>query len=87
WAADAPYDAILCAAVAPTVPPALTDQLAPGGRLVLPVGPEGGPQRLVALTKAGDGQLARRDLGEVAFVPLVGTHGFGLPDDLGEMDI
>ncbi|MBC7805507.1 MAG: hypothetical protein H7145_05085, partial [Akkermansiaceae bacterium] len=85
----APYDAILVAAVAPSVPPAFVAQLKPGGRLVLPVGLEDAPQRLLLLTKSSDGSdsVATRDLGPVAFVPLVGAGGFGLPDDLGAMDI
>jgi protein-L-isoaspartate(D-aspartate) O-methyltransferase len=89
WEADAPYDAILVAAVAPSVPPALIAQLKTGGRLVLPVGPENVPQRLLLLTKAEDGSesVTTRDLGTVAFVPLVGAGGFGLPDDLGAMDV
>jgi protein-L-isoaspartate(D-aspartate) O-methyltransferase len=89
WADDAPYDAILVAAVAPRVPPAFVRQLKPGGRLVLPVGPQNAPQRLLLLTRATDGSetATTRDLGEVAFVPLIGTFGFGLPDDLGDMDI
>lgn len=89
WEADAPYDAILVAAVAPSVPPALVMQLKPGGRLILPVGPENVPQRLLLLTKSEDGldSVTTRDLGTVAFVPLVGAGGFGLPDDLGAMDI
>jgi protein-L-isoaspartate(D-aspartate) O-methyltransferase len=84
---EAPYDAVLVAAVAPSVPPALVDQLAPGGRLVLPVGPESAPQRLLLLTKATDNSVATHDLGEVAFVPLVGAFGVGLPDDLGGVDV
>ncbi len=88
WQQEAPYDAILVAAAAPTVPPELPRQLKPGGRLVLPVGRDGEPQRLLVLTKASDGgdAVTTRDLGAVAFVPLVGAGGFGLPDDLGAMD-
>lgn len=89
WAFDAPFDAILVAANAPAVPPALLDQLAPGGRLVLPVGPEEGPQRLLLLTTSAGGAatITTRHLCEVGFVPLVGAHGWGLPGDLGEMDV
>ncbi len=82
----APYDAILVAANAPQVPPALVAQLALNGKLVLPVGPERGEQRLLVLTKTSTGALKTRDLGPVAFVPLVGAHGFGLPDDLGQVE-
>jgi protein-L-isoaspartate(D-aspartate) O-methyltransferase len=87
WPTLAPYDAILVAAVAPDVPPALVEQLAPGGRLILPVGPEGGIQHLRLLRKATDGSITVHDLGEVAFVPLIGASGFGPPDDLGNVDI
>lgn len=66
WAA--PFDAINVAASASTdVPPALLDQLAPGGRLVVPVG-----ERLVYVRRALGGALERRDAGPVRFVPLVG---------------
>jgi protein-L-isoaspartate(D-aspartate) O-methyltransferase len=87
WPSRAPYDVILVAAVAPEIPLPLTEQLAPGGRLILPVGPENGPQYLKLLRKAADGSVLVRDLGEVAFVPLIGAQGFGLPDDLGDLDI
>jgi len=71
WPADQPYDGIHVAAGGPAVPDALVDQLAPGGRLVMPVGPEGS-QDLVVVTADG---LAR-SLGPVAFVPLVGAAGW-----------
>jgi protein-L-isoaspartate(D-aspartate) O-methyltransferase len=75
------------AAVGPQVPPALVAQLAPGGRMVLPVGsPEEG-QRLLVLNKSFDGTVTTHSLGEVAFVPLIGAQGFGLPADLGDLDI
>jgi protein-L-isoaspartate(D-aspartate) O-methyltransferase len=67
----APYDAICVAATAQgEVPPALLEQLAPGGRLVAPLR-EGGIERLVLFARDGDGVLQRRDLEEVRFVPLV----------------
>ncbi len=63
----APYDAINVAASARgDVPPALVDQLAPGGRLVIPVG-----ERLVVVRRDRDGELRRKDAGAVRFVPLV----------------
>jgi protein-L-isoaspartate(D-aspartate) O-methyltransferase len=63
----APFDAINVAASArETVPSALEDQLAPGGRLVVPVG-----ERLVLVTRDAAGRLVRRDAGGVRFVPLV----------------
>lgn len=68
----APFDAIHVGAAAPELPSALVAQLAPGGRLVVPVGPEGGPQHLVVVDReAGEGGavVARREMG-VLYVPL-----------------
>src|SRR4029079_3191688 len=73
WAKAAPYDAIVAAAGGPDVPPALLDQLAPGGRLVMPVGETPREQNLVRVRKAGDGRVEREDLGPVRFVPLIGA--------------
>ena len=73
---DAPYDAILVAAGAPHVPRTLIDQLAEGGRLVVPVGSRWS-QELVRVTKTSHGvELAR--LGPCAFVPLVGKDAWHL---------
>ena len=83
----APYDAILVAAAAPTVPPELVRQLAPGGRLILPVGPENEIQTLLLVVKDADGTVSERKIADVGFVPLVGSAGYGLPDDLGIGDI
>jgi protein-L-isoaspartate(D-aspartate) O-methyltransferase len=70
WKAHAPYDGILVAAAPLTVPDALTSQLRVGGRLIVPVGPEG-EQELVRFTRR-EQRLERESLGAVAFVPLVG---------------
>ncbi len=70
WPEHAPYDAILVAAATPHVPPALIDQLADAGRLVLPVGGED-IQELLVLEKTPWGSIRRRTVGGVAFVPLV----------------
>ncbi len=71
WKAHAPYDGILVAAAAHSVPQALLEQLAPkGGRLVLPVGPEGA-QELLRITRRDEHYL-REKLGAVSFVPLLG---------------
>ena len=75
----APYDAILAAASGSHVPQPLIDQLAPGGRLVMPVGDPKWVQRLVLVEKDGDGRLTRSDLGEVRFVPLIGELGWLQP--------
>lgn len=76
WPAGAPYDAIVVTAGGPDIPDPLIDQLAPGGRLIIPVGPKPSRLDLVRLTRAADGSLARDSLGPVAFVPLVGAHGW-----------
>jgi protein-L-isoaspartate(D-aspartate) O-methyltransferase len=71
WPEKAPFDAIVVTAAAPSIPQALADQLKPGGRMVIPVGGAGDIQRLVLVTKAADGTLARRSVLPVRFVPLV----------------
>jgi protein-L-isoaspartate(D-aspartate) O-methyltransferase len=70
WKAHAPYDGILVAAAPLTVPEALVRQLKVGGRLLVPLGPEG-EQELVRLTRR-EQRLERESLGGVAFVPLLG---------------
>lgn len=76
WPEHAPYDAIVVAAGGPEVPPALIDQLASGGRLVIPVGRDPRLQQLVRVRKLEDGRIERDDLGSVRFVPLVGEQGW-----------
>lgn len=74
WRALAPYHAVLVGAAGPTVPQPLLDQLADGGRLVIPVhGPEG--QVLQRITRRGRG-FEEETLGAAQFVPLIGRHGF-----------
>lgn len=72
----APFDAIVVTAGGPSVPPALLAQLAPGGRLVMPVGEHRTFQRLVRVTRGEDGAFATEDLGRVRFVPLIGAQGW-----------
>jgi len=67
---EAPFDRICVTAAAPEVPKALFDQLAEGGRLIAPVGPEGGVQMLRLFAKQG-GNIATEDLMAVRFVPLM----------------
>ena len=71
WPEKAPFDAIVVTAAAPSVPPALVAQLRTGGRMVIPVGSEGGSQYLKVLTKRADGGVDERVVLPVRFVPLV----------------
>lgn len=74
WAGYAPYNAILVTAGGPTVPAPLVEQLAPGGRLLIPVG-ERGRQTLTLVERTAD-DVRTTALGEALFVPLLGEHGF-----------
>ena len=71
---EAPFDAILVTAAAPSVPPGLVAQLVDGGRLVIPVGDREG-QELLIVTKRG-GRVRQRSLGGCRFVPLIGDEAF-----------
>ena len=73
---EGPYEAILAAASGSHVPQPLVDQLAEGGRLVMPLGGQGWVQQLVKITKLAAGRTERENLGEVRFVPLIGEEGF-----------
>jgi protein-L-isoaspartate(D-aspartate) O-methyltransferase len=70
WPDRGPYDAIIVTAAAPFVPKQLWDQLAPEGRLVIPVGKHYGEQTLWLIEKTAPG-MRRRNYGPVRFVPLV----------------
>lgn len=78
WPEHAPYDAIIVAAGAPAfIPPALMEQLAPGGRLIIPRGETLWGQELVRIRRTGDGGSYREEtLGAVQFVPLIGEAGW-----------
>jgi protein-L-isoaspartate(D-aspartate) O-methyltransferase len=78
WPDAAPFDVIVVTADAPAVPTALVDQLAEGGRLVIPVGPREGIQHLRRVRRSAGG-VQHEDLGAVRFVPLVGADGFEDP--------
>jgi protein-L-isoaspartate(D-aspartate) O-methyltransferase len=67
----APFDRIIVTAAAEEVPPALTEQLREGGKMLLPLGPRDGTQHLVKLTKTADGGLQHENLIAVRFVPLL----------------
>ena len=76
WPEHAPYDAIIVAAGGPAVPDSLRAQLAPGGRLVMPVGRSRQQQHLVLVTRRPDGVYDEERLAPVAFVPLIGEEGW-----------
>ncbi|MGB6389642.1 MAG: protein-L-isoaspartate(D-aspartate) O-methyltransferase [Methyloceanibacter sp.] len=76
---EAPFQAIIVSAGGPRVPEALKQQLAPGGRLVIPVG-EHGYQTLMRVRHTGKDSFEEEDFGAVAFVPLIGEQGWTEPD-------
>jgi protein-L-isoaspartate(D-aspartate) O-methyltransferase len=78
WPAGAPYDAILVSAAAPAIPPPLVEQLAEGGRLVIPVG-DSERQSMLRIVKRAGG-LEQESLLTCRFVPLLGRHGW--PDSV-----
>jgi protein-L-isoaspartate(D-aspartate) O-methyltransferase len=75
WPEEAPFDRILVTAAAPSIPPALRDQLADNGVLVVPVGDLKGTQELVVARKTGATVSVRESIG-CRFVPLLGRGGF-----------
>ncbi|HEX6669028.1 MAG TPA: protein-L-isoaspartate(D-aspartate) O-methyltransferase [Gemmatimonadales bacterium] len=74
WRPFAPYDAILVAAASPEIPAPLVEQLAPGGRMVIPLGDRAN-QVLTLVRREGD-QLLTTTVADVRFVPLLGEFGF-----------
>jgi protein-L-isoaspartate(D-aspartate) O-methyltransferase len=76
WPEAAPFDAILVAASGPEVPPSLKEQLAIGGRLVIPVGLHQYHQTLRKITRLSETHYEEEDLGGVTFVPLIGEQGW-----------
>jgi protein-L-isoaspartate(D-aspartate) O-methyltransferase len=74
WPEHGPYDAILVTCAAPAVPQPLVDQLADGGRMIVPAGPRG-YQDLVLVRRVGE-TVTQDRLSPVAFVPLIGKHGW-----------
>jgi protein-L-isoaspartate(D-aspartate) O-methyltransferase len=75
WEPAAPYNAIIVSAAAPRIPPALLEQLASGGRLVIPIG-DAQQQTLQLFRKQPDGMISRTMMEGCRFVPLIGRHGF-----------
>ena len=76
WPEAAPFDAIVVAAGGPTIPESLAEQLAIGGRLVIPVGETVGLQHLRKITRIDEHEYSEEDLGGVRFVPLIGEEGW-----------
>ena len=74
WVQAAPYDAIVVTAAAPRIPPPLVEQLAEGGRLVIPVGPA--TEQELLLVRKMEGRTTSKTLHYYRFVPLVGRHGW-----------
>ncbi|MDP1735056.1 MAG: protein-L-isoaspartate(D-aspartate) O-methyltransferase [Sulfuritalea sp.] len=73
WPEHAPYDAILVTAATTRVPPALIEQLKPGGTMVIPVGAQQVAQDLVVIRKLSDGSIEEKHVLPVVFVPLTGS--------------
>jgi protein-L-isoaspartate(D-aspartate) O-methyltransferase len=78
--AEAPFEAILCAASGSHVPDPLRRQLAVGGMLVMPLGEPGAVQKLVKVTRRGEQDFEQEDLGAVRFVPLIGALAWAEPE-------
>jgi protein-L-isoaspartate(D-aspartate) O-methyltransferase len=76
WPEKAPFDAIMVAAGGPGIPAPLRDQLAIGGRLVIPVGETPRVQNLLRVRRTGPAAWTEEDLGPVTFVPLIGEEGW-----------
>ena len=74
WPEAAPFDEIIVTAAAAHIPPPLLQQLKPGGRMVIPVGPSLGQQHLTVVERSADGRVRTRQLFPVRFVPLTGQH-------------
>jgi protein-L-isoaspartate(D-aspartate) O-methyltransferase len=71
WPAHAPFDAVIVTAAAGYIPPALVEQLKPGGRMIIPVGTVYGVQHLILVEKDGRGEVTTRTLIPVQFVPML----------------
>lgn len=72
WPDEGPFRAIIVTAAAETIPDSLIAQLAPGGRMILPVGKANGPQNLILVRRDETGRITKDTVLPVAFVPLVG---------------
>lgn len=81
WPEKAPFDLIIVAAAPDHVPKPLVEQLAPGGRLVIPVGPHWWSQELLVIEKQPDGSIRERSVASVAFVPMTGKAQQSPPEE------
>jgi protein-L-isoaspartate(D-aspartate) O-methyltransferase len=81
WAEHAPYDGIVVSAGGPSVPPALRQQLAVNGRLIMPVGRYPHQQRLIKISRLSADEFKEVRLKHVAFVPLIGAEGWADADE------
>lgn len=79
WSEFAPYDRIMVTAAAGHVPDELVDQLGPGGRMIIPVGPPG-CQDLLLITKDQAGTIQKKAIEKVVFVELKGRYGWSAPN-------
>lgn len=75
WPEEAPFDRVILTAAPKKLPESLVEQLAPGGRLVAPVGPLYGNQEIIVLDKDKNGKVRRRSVLPVRFVPMVAAPG------------
>lgn len=82
WPEYAPFDAIIVAAGGPDVPNNLKQQLAIGGRLVIPIGSSLNVQKLMRITRISENEYQKENLGDVQFVPLIGAAGW--QDETGQ---
>ena len=81
WPDAAPFDVILAAAGGPDIPEPWRQQLAIGGRLIMPIGENSRSQELLKVTRKGKNDFVEESLGGVRFVPLIGKHGWAEPQD------
>lgn len=80
WKDESPFDAILVSAGAPEIPIALKQQLAIGGRMIIPIGGDSRAQELIRITRVDENLYDREDLADVRFVPLIGKEGWELEE-------
>jgi len=85
WRDESPFDAILVSAGAPEIPLALKQQLAIGGRMIIPVGADPKAQELIRITRVDENGYDREDLADVRFVPLIGKEGWELEETESEI--